>query len=168
MSSNIQPVSFAFAIGGWEDQYTQMYAEGATQSFVIGALLKLSSGLLVPLSSVTAPTVAGVALAKATGTTGSQATPALPCILPLASVVFSVSVDATTTNDTAALGTGYPSQFNVGTNYQLLLDSTSGNYYLGSGTSNPVWQLLGYDQSQASVINGRVYARMLTSQTIYT
>jgi len=164
MASNIQPIKQGQTMGSWQDAFTWHYVEAATQSYVTGAPLKFSSGGMAVISSVTAPTIAGIALANATGVTGADA----PVILPLDQVFFEVSVDTTTTSGTAALGTGKPSDFTVGTSYQLLLDSTSGNYYMGTGTGNPVFQLMGYDPDQASVINGRVYVRILTSQTIYS
>jgi hypothetical protein len=39
---------------------------------------------------------------------------------------------------------------------------------MGTGTSNAVFQLMGYDPDQKSLVNGRVYVRILTSQTIYS
>ena len=164
MSSNIQPIVQGPTPGSWSDAFTFHYAEAASQSYVIGAPLKFSSGGMAIISSVTAPTIAGIAMAKATGVTAADA----PVILPLDPVLFIVSVDTTTTSGTAALGTGKPSDFTIGTNYELLLDSTSGNYYMGTGTSNAVFQLMGYDPDQKSVVNGRVYVRILTSQTIYS
>ena len=164
MASNIQPIAQGPTPGGWSDAYTYHYVEAASQSYIIGALLKFSSGGMAIISSVTAPTVAGVALAKATGVTAADA----PVVLPYQNVLFEVSVDTTTTSGTAALGTGKPSDFTIGTSYQLLLDSTSGNYYMGTGTSNAVFQLMGYDPDQKSLVNGRVQVRILTSQTIYS
>jgi hypothetical protein len=168
MASNIQPITFAAAIGAWEDAFLYNFPEGATQAFPLGAPLKASSGTLIVVSSVTAPTIAGIAANKATGTTGTAIAPNCWVYVPLASAIFQVSVDTTTTNNTAALGTGTPSVFTLLTNYQMLLDSTSGNYYMGTGTSNAVFQLLSYDPSQSAVINGRVNVRILTSQTIYS
>src|SRR5271163_4239200 len=168
MGSNIQPIVQGASIGGWEEAYTWQFPEGASQSFLIGAPLTMSSGGVVIVSSVTAPAIAGIALSKATGTTGSATAPALPVIMPYQEVVFAVCVDTTTTNNTAALGTGYPSQFTIGSSYQMLKDSTSGNYYMGSGTGSPVFQLLSYDASLASTINARVNVRILTSQIFWT
>lgn len=164
MASNIQPITGVAAVGAWADGFSYNFLEGASQSYPIGAPLSLSSGKLIVSASVTAPAIAGISLAKATGITSAPG----QIILPYQSVIFQVSVDTTTTSGAAALGTGYPSQFTVGLSYQLLLDSTSGNYYMGSGTGNPVFQLLGYDPSQASLINGRVNVRILTSQTIWS
>lgn len=168
MSSNIQAITQGPSIGAWQDAFTWTYAEGASQSFVSGAPLKLTSGLALIISSVTAPTIAGIALTPASGTTGTMNNPLIKVILPLPDTLFQVSVDTTTTSGQAALGTGKPSDFNIGTNYQLLLDSTSGNYYMGTGTGNPVFQYVGVDPSQYSLVNGRVYVRILTSQTIYS
>jgi hypothetical protein len=168
MSSNIQPIVQGGTLGAWSDAFDYWFPEGATQSYPAGAPLKFSSGTVVVVSSVTAPAIVGIAANKATGVTGTASAPNANLIIPLQEVLFTVSVDTTTTNDTAALGTGYPSQFTIGTSYQMLLDSTSGNYYMGSGTGNPVFQLMGYDPDQASVINGRVHVRILTSQTVWS
>jgi hypothetical protein len=167
MASNIQPITMAYRIGGWGDQGTQWFPEGGSQSYPIGAPLKFSSGTVVVISSVTTPVIAGIALVKATGTTGSYSNLNAPVILPLDDVIFNVSVD-TTTSSGPALGTGSPSNFNIGGTYQLLLDSTSGNYYMGTGASNAVFTLIGYDPLNYSVINGRVWVRILKSQTAWT
>jgi hypothetical protein len=164
MASNIQPIAQGPTPGAWSDAFTYHYAEAASQTYIIGAPLKFSSGGMAIISSVTAPTIAGIALVKATGVTAADAM----VVLPYQAVQFEVSVDTTTTSGTAALGTGKPSDFTIGTNYQLLLDSTSGNYYMGTGTSNAVFQLMGYDPDQKSLVNGRVQVRILTSQTIYS
>lgn len=155
-------------MGGWGDQPTQWFAEAASQSFKIGAPLTFSSGYVEVIASVTSPAICGIALTKASGTQATAYLPNIQVTVPLQGVVFKVCVDSTTTSGDPALGTGYPSQFNIGSNYQLLLDSTSGNYYMGSGTSNAVWQLLGYDPNLEATINAQVYARILTSQTIYS
>lgn len=169
MASNIQPIVQGPAIGAWQDAFTWAFAEGTSQTFPLGAPLTLSSGKAVIVASVTSPAIAGISLAKATGTAGTVGSNNnCQVILPSGQTLFTVSVDTTTTSGTAALGTGKPTDFTVGLTYQLLLDSTSGNYYMGTGTSNPVFQLMGYDPSQASVVNGRVYVRILTSQLIYT
>ena len=164
MASNIQPIAQGPTPGSWSDAFTYHYGEAATQSYIVGAPLKFSSGGMAIISSVSSPTIAGIALVKATGVTAADAM----VVLPYQSVQFEVSVDTTTTSGTAALGTGKPSDFTIGTSYELLLDSTSGNYYMGTGTSNAVFQLMGYDPDQKSVINGRVQVRILTSQTIYS
>lgn len=164
MASNIEPIKQAQSIAAWQDAFTWDYAEAASQSYKAGAPLKFSSGGMAIISSVSSPTIAGIAVSAATGVTAATA----PVVVPLANCLFLVSVDTTTTSGTAALGTGKPSDFTIGTSYELLLDSTSGNYYMGTGTSNPTFQLLGYDPDQASVVNGRVYVRILTSQTIYS
>src|SRR5271166_952399 len=109
MASNIQPISFAAAVGAWEDAFLYNFPEGASQTFLLGAPLKFSSGTLVIISSVTAPTLAGIAANKATGTTGTASAPNCWAYLPLTSAIFQVSVDTTTTSGTAALGTGKPS-----------------------------------------------------------
>jgi hypothetical protein len=164
MASNIQPIVQGPTPGSWQDAFTWTYAEAASQTYKTGFPLKFSSGGMAVISSVTAPTIAGIAMSNATGVTAAAA----QIILPFDPVLFVVSVDTTTTSGTAALGTGKPSDFTIGTSYALLVDSTSGNYYMGSGTGNPVFQLMGYDPDQKSVINGRVYVRILTSQTIYS
>ena len=168
MASNIQPIVAVSAVGGWLDAYTYNFAEGTSQTFTIGQPLIFSSGKLVIATSVTSPTIAGISLNKATGTAGTQSVPNCAVTLPYQEVIFQVSVDTTTTNNTAALATGKPSDFNIGTNYQMLLDSTSGNYYMGTGTGNPVFTLLSVDPIYAAVINGRVNVRILTSQTIWS
>lgn len=168
MSSNIQPIVQAASVAAWEDAFTYTFPEGTSQSFVLGAPLKFSSGTLVIISSVTSPTIAGIALGDATGTAGTASAPNCQVTLPFSSCLFQVSVDTTTTSGTAALGTGKPSDFTIGGTYELLLDSTSGNYYMGTGTSNAVFTLIGYDPSQASLVNGRVNVRILVSQTAWT
>jgi len=168
MASNIQPIKVAYIMGGWGDQPQQLWPEGASQSFKIGAPLSFSSGKLIITANVLTPSIAGIALSNASGTSTTEATANIQTVVPLASVVFAVSCDTTTTSGTAALGTGKPTDFNVGGTYQLLEDSTSGNYYVGTGTSNAVFQIVGYDPTLASTINGPVYARILTSVTIWT
>ena len=168
MASNIQPIKQVGSVGAWSDGFTYTFPEGASQSWLIGAPVKFSSGTVVVISSVTAPAMAGVAMAAAGGVTQTNATASAKIAMALGEVIFEVSVDTTTTNNTAALGTGTPSQFSIGTSYQMLLDSTSGNYYMGSGTGNPVFTLLSYDPGQNSVVNGRVWVRILASQTAWT
>lgn len=168
MAANILPIVQGPDIQGWQDQGTETFAEAASQTFVIGAPLTFTAGKVEVIQSVTAPAICGIALTKASGTSAAQSAPNINVIVPLQGKVFTVSVDTTTTSGTAALGTGTPANFNVGTNYQLLLDSTSGNYYMGTGTASPVFTLLGYDPGQATTVNGRVWVRILTSQTIYT
>src|SRR5580658_7766976 len=109
-------------MGGWGDQPQETYAEGSGQSFIVGAPLTFSSGKVVVISSVTSPSICGIALNKASGTTVNQYNPNILVTVPLQQVVFKVSCDETTTNDTAALGAYSPSNFNIGTNYRLLLD----------------------------------------------
>lgn len=164
MASNIQAITQGPAIGTWQDAFTYNFLEGSSQSYKLGAPLKFSSGTVVVSTVVTAPTLVGFALAAATGTTSANA----PVLLSMSPVQLQISVDTTTTNGQAALGTGKPSDFTVGANYEMLLDSTSGNYYMGTGTATPTFQLLGYDPSQASVVNGRVYVRVIQTQTVWT
>ncbi len=169
MASNIQAIRPKQGVGTWQDAYTFAYPEGASQTFKLGAPLTLTSGLAVIVTGVTSPAIAGIALAAATGVTGSPGTNnncQVSIALPL--LLYTVTVDTTTTTGTAALGTGKPSDFTLGLTYEMLLDSTSGNYYMGTGTGNPVFQLMGYDADQKSKINGRVFVRILTSQTLYT
>ena len=168
MSSNIQPIKYSAGFsGGYSNENEYVFPEGSGQTFKAGAPLKFSSGTVVIISSVSAPTIAGIASNAATGTAGTASAPNCWVALP-ANSVFEVSVDTTTTSGTAALGTGKPSDFSIGGTYELLLDSTSGNYYMGTGTGNPTFTLLGYDPSQNSVVNGRVYVRILASQTAWT
>ena len=168
MASNIQPIQLANTVGTWADGYTFAFPEGGSQSFLLGMPLTITSGLAVILASTTTAAIAGISCAKATGTTGSATNKNCQMQLVLPSTIWLVSVDTTFTTANPAPGTGKPSDFTIGTSYSLCVDSTSGLACMTTGTGNPVFQYLGADPTQNSVINGRAYVRILTSQTFWT
>jgi hypothetical protein len=165
----IQPITLASSVGVWPDAYTYWFAEGSSQSFLAGMPVILSSGLVVIVASTTAPVMVGISVAKATGTTGTVITNnncAVQLVMP--NTIWQVSMDTTFTTANPAPATGKPSSLTVGTSYSMCVDSTSGLACMTTGTGNPVFQYLGCDPSQNSVLQGRCYVRILTSQTAWT
>ena len=165
----IQPITLAAGIGNWPDAFTYWFAEGTSQTFLAVMPVILSSGKIVIMSSATAPAMVGIAVAKATGTTGTVITNNNCAVqLTLPNIIWQVSMDTTFTTANPAPATGKPSDLTVGTSYALCVDSTSGLACMTTGTGNPVFQYLGCDPTQNSVIQGRCNVRILTSQTAWT
>lgn len=128
--------------------------EGATQSYKMGAILINSSGKLVTgAADPTAATIAGLAVANATGTTDTR-TPYVPLFPWGVPVVICLDDDSSTN---AAL-TRATAQTDIGTDVALKIDAATGNWYLDPGdTSGATFRILAF-VDPVGTIAGRVLA----------
>lgn len=163
MAATIQPIFQVSAVGAWGDGYTYNFGESATQSYKLGVPLIFSSGGVAIISTPGTDAMVGISKSAATGVTATTA----QVDLAFGSAIFQVSVDKALSASNAP-GTGKPSDFTIGATYSLELDAVSSLFYLVLTTGVACATLLGYDPSQASLINGRVNIRFLQSTTAWT
>lgn len=165
MAATILPIVQAYNVGAWGDQAIQNFPEGASQTFKLGNPLKFSSGKLVIFANDN-DTWAGVAVAAATGTTGSTTNYNCPVIRPDPFTVFRITVD-NFSSSTAAAGTGHPSDLTIGATYAISQDTGSGYWYARVSGGNASVLYLGTDSTQNSLVNGWGYFQVLPASTVY-
>lgn len=160
MAAVIQPISAVGMLGLYSMPIPPFFVEGTSQSWIAGNPLILASGVVTVAGTDPQALLIGIAMAKASGTAGT----AVDFVPFLPNIIFEISVDGAAVGG-AAPGTGHLAQSNVGTQYGITVDSTSGSWYLDTSKTtigtNTVLTLIGFQTqpnstaNYSAVVNGR-------------
>lgn len=160
MAAVLQPIKGDIGLGSWGNQATAHGAEGASQTYKMGALLINSGGSLIEATTTAVGTysgIVGIAAANATGITGADC----PYLSPSPdSFAFSITVDNALSAGTAP-GTGALTSAGRYGYYSIQKDSTTGFWYLVvTNTTYPACTVTNLIDPSGT-INGRVRIRFL-------